>query len=190
MTILPGLVASGGALLFGVNAWCLDGRGLLWRENLPARPDAGLRRPGAGARRVPAASPPLITIALGRAARRRARAAGAHRAGGTLVVVVTAPGGRAPRMRWSLAAPLPGRPALGPGHPGPAGGDGRLLRPPRALDDVHRPVLLGCAHVPDWRLSLILFADPAASPGPRPALAPASLAGPRPPRPGGHAVAA
>jgi hypothetical protein len=38
MTILPGLVASGGALLFGVNAWCLDGRGLLWRENLPARP--------------------------------------------------------------------------------------------------------------------------------------------------------
>ena len=38
-TILPGLVASGGALLFGVNAWCLDGRGLLWRESLPARPD-------------------------------------------------------------------------------------------------------------------------------------------------------
>jgi hypothetical protein len=36
MTILPGLVASGGALLFGVNAWCLDGRGALWRENLPA----------------------------------------------------------------------------------------------------------------------------------------------------------
>lgn len=35
MTILPGLVASGGALLFGVNAWCLDGRGALWRESLP-----------------------------------------------------------------------------------------------------------------------------------------------------------
>lgn len=35
MTILPGLVASGGALLFGVNAWCLDGRGGLWRESLP-----------------------------------------------------------------------------------------------------------------------------------------------------------
>ena len=40
MTILPGLVASGGALLFGVNAWCLDGRGALWRENLPAPPTA------------------------------------------------------------------------------------------------------------------------------------------------------
>ena len=38
MTLLPGLVASGGALLFGVNAWCLDGRGALWRESLPVPP--------------------------------------------------------------------------------------------------------------------------------------------------------
>lgn len=38
MTILPGLVASGAALLFGVNAWVLDGRGMLWRESLPAAP--------------------------------------------------------------------------------------------------------------------------------------------------------
>jgi hypothetical protein len=38
MTILPGLVASGAALLFGVNVWCLDARGTLWRESLPARP--------------------------------------------------------------------------------------------------------------------------------------------------------
>ena len=36
--ILPGLVASGGALLFGVNSWCLDGRGALWRESLPVSP--------------------------------------------------------------------------------------------------------------------------------------------------------
>lgn len=35
LPILPGLVASGGALLFGVNAWCLDVRGVLWRESLP-----------------------------------------------------------------------------------------------------------------------------------------------------------
>jgi hypothetical protein len=40
MTILPGLVASGGALLFGVNAWCLDARGGLWRESLPVAPAA------------------------------------------------------------------------------------------------------------------------------------------------------
>lgn len=33
--ILPGLVASGGVLLYGVNAWCLDERGALWRESLP-----------------------------------------------------------------------------------------------------------------------------------------------------------
>merc|ERR1711969_531039 len=38
MTILPGLVASGGALLYGVNAWCLDSRGTLWRESLPVSP--------------------------------------------------------------------------------------------------------------------------------------------------------
>ena len=38
MTILPGLVVSGGALVFGVNAWCLDGRGALWRESLPVAP--------------------------------------------------------------------------------------------------------------------------------------------------------
>ena len=38
VTVLPGLVVSGGALLFGVNAWCLDGRGQLWRENLPVAP--------------------------------------------------------------------------------------------------------------------------------------------------------
>ncbi|MEZ5093338.1 hypothetical protein [Nocardioides sp.] len=38
MTILPGLVASGAALLFGVNVWCLDGRGALWRESLPSGP--------------------------------------------------------------------------------------------------------------------------------------------------------
>jgi hypothetical protein len=38
LTILPGLVTSGAALLFGVNAWCLDGRGSLWRDSLPADP--------------------------------------------------------------------------------------------------------------------------------------------------------
>lgn len=33
--MLPGLAASGAALLFGVNAWCLDGKGMVWRETLP-----------------------------------------------------------------------------------------------------------------------------------------------------------
>jgi hypothetical protein len=35
LSVLPGLVASGAALLFGVNTWCLDGRGALWRDSLP-----------------------------------------------------------------------------------------------------------------------------------------------------------
>jgi hypothetical protein len=39
IVILPGLVVSGGALLFGVNTWCLDGRGALWRDSLPASPN-------------------------------------------------------------------------------------------------------------------------------------------------------
>ena len=36
--MLPGLAASGAALLFGVNAWCLDGKGMVWRETLPVAP--------------------------------------------------------------------------------------------------------------------------------------------------------
>jgi len=40
IAILPGLVASGGALLFGVNTWCLDGRGALWRDSLPVSANA------------------------------------------------------------------------------------------------------------------------------------------------------
>ncbi len=38
IVLMPGLVASGSTLLFGVNAWCLDGRGGLWRESLPVAP--------------------------------------------------------------------------------------------------------------------------------------------------------
>ena len=41
LTILPGLVASGAALLFGINSWCLDGRGALWRDSLPVAPGLG-----------------------------------------------------------------------------------------------------------------------------------------------------
>lgn len=35
LPVVPGLVAAGGALLFGVNAWCLDAAGSWWRESLP-----------------------------------------------------------------------------------------------------------------------------------------------------------
>ena len=43
VVILPGLVVSGGVLLFGVNAFSLDGRGGLWRESLPVEPRAVFR---------------------------------------------------------------------------------------------------------------------------------------------------
>jgi hypothetical protein len=38
LPVLPGIVAAGAALLFGVNAWCLDGSGAVWRESLPFTP--------------------------------------------------------------------------------------------------------------------------------------------------------
>jgi hypothetical protein len=38
LTILPGLVAAGAGLLFGVNAFALDGAGALWMASLPHRP--------------------------------------------------------------------------------------------------------------------------------------------------------
>ncbi|MEP6760689.1 MAG: hypothetical protein ABJA93_04910, partial [Sporichthyaceae bacterium] len=38
LVLLPGLVAAGAGLLFGVNAFCLDGSGVVWLDSLPARP--------------------------------------------------------------------------------------------------------------------------------------------------------
>lgn len=38
LVLFPGLVASGVVLLFGINAWSLDGHGILWRESLPMSP--------------------------------------------------------------------------------------------------------------------------------------------------------
>src|SRR6185503_18087388 len=35
LVMLPGLVAAGAGLLFGVNAFCLDGTGALWLASLP-----------------------------------------------------------------------------------------------------------------------------------------------------------
>lgn len=38
MIVLPGLVAAGAGLLFGVNAFCLDGSGAVWLASLPHEP--------------------------------------------------------------------------------------------------------------------------------------------------------
>ncbi len=43
LVLLPGLVASGAVLLFGVNAFCLDGGGAVWLATLPHDPRLALR---------------------------------------------------------------------------------------------------------------------------------------------------
>jgi hypothetical protein len=43
LTALPGLVAAGAGLLFGVNAFCLDGPGALWLATLPHDPRLAIR---------------------------------------------------------------------------------------------------------------------------------------------------
>ena len=105
MTILPGLVASGGALLFGVNAWCLDGRGALWRENLPVARVGPVRRARLGAHRVPRRRVPDHDRAR-RAARRdpRRRRSSSALVCTLLVVLLQVVGAS---MRWSLAHPYP-----------------------------------------------------------------------------------
>ena len=138
-TILPGLVASGGALLFGVNAWCLDGRGLLWRESLPARPDQVF-----AARAIVLAEfvlvATLLTLAL--AAVRAGLPSPAELAAIVMLVAVVTVQVIAAAMRWSAQRPFPVDMRSARADPRPTRRDDRLLLPPRALDDLHRPVLL------------------------------------------------
>ncbi len=78
--ILPGLVASGAGLLFGVNALSLDGSGAIWRESLPGPARtlllarllvitevclvAALRAALIGAVRAPGAPPPAALASV------------------------------------------------------------------------------------------------------------------------------
>jgi hypothetical protein len=153
MTILPGLVASGGALLFGVNAWCLDGRGALWRENLPVAPTVLFdARAWVLAEFLATAS--LITIGVG-----------ALRAGipdpqefsalvCTLLVVLLQVVGAS--LRWSLAHPYPVDLRSARATPAPpaamVGYSTRL-----AVSTTFTSLIFsGCAHVPEWRLSVVI----------------------------------
>lgn len=102
LIILPGLVASGGALLFGVNAWCLDGRGGLWRESLPVSPSAVfVARSWVLAEFLVVAS--LVTVALG-GLRAGVPTASEASALACMLAVVTVQVVAA-AMRWSLAHP-------------------------------------------------------------------------------------
>jgi hypothetical protein len=102
LVILPGLVASGGALLFGVNAWCLDGRGGLWRESLPVSPSTVfVARAWVLGEFLVVAS--LVTVALGGLRSGVPDASEACALVAMLAVVTVQVVGAA--MRWSLARP-------------------------------------------------------------------------------------
>jgi hypothetical protein len=156
MTVLPGLVASGGALLFGVNAWCLDGRGALWRENLPVAPtmlfDARTYVLGEFL-----ASASLLTVAIGalRAGVPNAQELSALLC--TVAVVLLQVVGAS--MRWSIAHPYPVDLRSARATPAPpaamVGYSARLA----LCTTVTSLFFSAFAHVPDWRASVI-FAVP------------------------------
>ena len=153
MTILPGLVASGGALLFGVNAWCLDGRGALWRENLPVAPTVIFdARTYVLAEFLATAS--LLTIAIGAL---RAGVPNAQEFSAlicTLAVVLLQVVGAS--MRWSLAHPYPVDLRSARATPAPpaamVGYSARLA----LCTTVTSLFFSGLARVPDWRASVML----------------------------------
>jgi hypothetical protein len=65
MALLPGLIAAGSALLFGINAFCLDGPGALWLAGLPMNPSLWFwRRTRLVAGVVLAATAPIVVIGL------------------------------------------------------------------------------------------------------------------------------
>ena len=103
VTVLPGLVASGGALLFGVNAWCLDGRGALWRESLPVSPRLVFYARAVLLFEVLAGS---AAITLVMAALRAGGPTAAECAAVLGALVVIAVQVVAAAMRWSLARPF------------------------------------------------------------------------------------
>lgn len=102
LVMMPGLVASGCVLLFGVNLWCLDGRGMLWRETLPVAPRTVVAARtwvlaellvGAGA----------VTLLLG--AVRAGRPTAAELVAVVLALVVVVAQSLSAGLRWSAAHP-------------------------------------------------------------------------------------
>ena len=153
MTILPGLVASGGALLFGVNAWGLDGRGLLWRENLPARPGQVF-----GARCYVLAEFLLVaSLATVLLASLRAGIPTSHEFSAVvcllLVVTIQVVGAA---LRWSAQRPFPVDMRSARATPAPpvvmVGYSTRLA----VSTTMTGLVFSGLARVPDWRVSVIV----------------------------------
>ncbi|MEP6814146.1 MAG: hypothetical protein ABI873_01205 [Marmoricola sp.] len=153
LTILPGLVASGAALLFGVNSWCLDGRGALWRESLPV--SAGL----AFASRVWVLAEVLLGAALLTVVLATVRAgvptiSEAVALLGTTVVVAAQVASAS--MRWSVRRPFAVDMRSSRSTPAPpvvmVGYSTRLALTTTTVGLVFSVL----AEVPDWRLTAML----------------------------------
>lgn len=104
MTMFPGLVCSGGALLFGVNIWCLDAKGAFWRESLPASPGLAFAvRAWVLGELLVVALVPAIGLGALRAGTPTASEVVAVFCAAAVTVVVVA--GRC--LRWSITKPYP-----------------------------------------------------------------------------------
>ena len=153
MTILPGLVASGGALLFGVNAWSLDGRGALWRESLPVTPSNVF---DARAWVITEFLAVAACITLGLGALRAGIPNGTETAAlvCTLVVVLLQVVGAS--MRWSLLHPFPVDMRSARATPAPpatmVGYSARLA----VCTTFTGLFFSACSKFPDWRLSVLV----------------------------------
>lgn len=102
LVLLPGLVASGCVLLFGVNLWCLDGRGMLWRESLPVAPRTVLLARALVLTEVLAGAG-TATLLLG--ALRAGRPTTAELLAVVLALLVVVAQSLSAALRWSLAHP-------------------------------------------------------------------------------------
>jgi hypothetical protein len=153
ITILPGLVASGGALLFGVNTWCLDGRGALWRDSLPASPSVAYYAKVLVLFEVLLAAAGL-TIVL--AAMRAGVPTSAELASALAAAVVVATQVVAASMRWSVERPFATDMRSARATPAPpvvmAGYSARLALRTTLVG----MVFSGTALAPDWRLPVLV----------------------------------
>jgi hypothetical protein len=153
IVILPGLVVSGGALLFGVNTWCLDGRGALWRDSLPASPNLAFVSRVVVLYEVLLVSAGL-TIVLA-ALRAGTPTVGEVVALGCATLVVAAQVVRA-SMTWSVRRPFPVDLRSARATPAPpvvmVGYSARLA----LSTTITGMVFSGLAMLPDWRFTVLL----------------------------------
>lgn len=153
VTVLPGLVASGAALLFGVNAWCLDERGALWRESLPVGPGVVFAARALVLAELLAVGS-LATVLLASLRAGVPRPGEAVAVGCTMVVVLAQVVGAS--MRWSARHPYPATLRSARATPAPplamVGYSARLA----VVTTVTGLVFSVLARVPGWQVPVLV----------------------------------